>query len=219
MTKWKREPWYSIDTETTGLGRDARIVQIAGVRFEEGEPVDVRGVLVDPGIPIPAEAAAVHGITDERVAGKADIGTVLEGVLPRISEAPVLVAYNAPFDLRMLRQDAERIGATTQLEHALEGCAVLDPLVVVRLDNVGRYWRGKGRHKLTSVAERFRLEGDPRWPAHDARTDAILAGRVLWRLRDKLPDDLEEALRMLTSESKAQQRAFEQWKASQRRTG
>ena len=56
-----------LDTETTGLYDPARIVDIAVTTAAGDVLLDT---LVDPGVPIPPEATAVHGITDADVAGK-----------------------------------------------------------------------------------------------------------------------------------------------------
>ncbi|MGW2964928.1 3'-5' exonuclease [Streptomyces sp. NPDC001220] len=57
-----------LDTETTGIHAEARIVEI-GVQRESGDVV--MSTLVDPGEPIPPEATAVHGITNAMVSGVA----------------------------------------------------------------------------------------------------------------------------------------------------
>ncbi|MFJ2900325.1 exonuclease domain-containing protein [Streptomyces sp. NPDC087218] len=54
-----------LDTETTGLDYDSRIVEIAVTTAAGTVLLDT---LVNPGAPIPAEAAAIHGITDVMVA-------------------------------------------------------------------------------------------------------------------------------------------------------
>lgn len=58
------------DTETTGIGRDKRacdigLIEIDPVTLEEVGRVES---LIYPGIPIPPEVTAIHGITDEMVA-------------------------------------------------------------------------------------------------------------------------------------------------------
>ena len=53
-----------LDTETTGLGSDARICQIAAIDLHSNVLIDT---LVNPECPIPADATAIHGITDEMV--------------------------------------------------------------------------------------------------------------------------------------------------------
>lgn len=93
-----------LDTETTGLDptRDA-LVQIAALRVLCGRPVPGERfeTLVDPGRPIPATATRVHGIGDADVAGAPDAATAV-AQLGDFARDAVLVAHNAPFDLRFL---------------------------------------------------------------------------------------------------------------------
>ena len=95
-----------LDTETTGLGSEARIVEIAlldangTVRFES---------LVRPLAPIPPDATAVHGITNAMVAGAPDWRSVWSEVGPLLS-GEMIAIYNAEFDLRMMRSAHRRAG-------------------------------------------------------------------------------------------------------------
>lgn len=75
-TPWRDIPFAVIDTETTGKdpARGDRIVEIAVVHFDHGVVTARHSALVNPGIPIPAEAAAVHGITDDKVKGEPKFG-------------------------------------------------------------------------------------------------------------------------------------------------
>lgn len=92
-----------VDTETTGVdtSKDA-IIELGMVLFEYDpetgivyKVLDSLDQLEDPGFPIPPESTAVHGITDEMVAGKriedADVERILEGV-------SLVIAHNAKFD-------------------------------------------------------------------------------------------------------------------------
>ena len=97
------EPLF-LDTETTGLDAGAEIVEIAvldrhgAVLFES---------LVKPVVPVPDEAIAVHGITNEDLAQAPawpEVATVLDGLVA----GRVLVAHNAVFDKRMLSQSSDR---------------------------------------------------------------------------------------------------------------
>ena len=206
---WMEQDWLVIDTETTGLDPEHdRIVELAAVPFRAGQPLERRGMLLDPGIPIPEEASAVHGITDERVRGKPSLGDVAPRFLEMVRAAPVLVAYNWPFDDGMLR------ATCPGWEEATQGKTLLDPLVIVRLDGVGRYWRGPGRHRLENVFRRVVSDEVP-GAAHRASTDAVMAGQILWSLREHLPADGEQAA-AFTEEARARQQAdFEAWKARQ----
>lgn len=89
------EAYAILDTETTGLDDNSRIVEIAVTTAAGDVLLDT---LLNPGgEPIPAEATAIHGITDAMVA---DAPTFSE-VLPRLTEALAgrrVVVYNRDYD-------------------------------------------------------------------------------------------------------------------------
>jgi DNA polymerase III epsilon subunit-like protein len=90
-----------LDTETSGLHDGARIVDIAVVTVGGEVLVDT---LLDPGEPIPAEAADVHGITDADVRGKPRFGEVLVQLTGALINRRCLV-YNRGFDVGRLRHE------------------------------------------------------------------------------------------------------------------
>ncbi len=91
--------WNTFDLETTGLSPATdRIVEMASVMAKVGHGVfGSWSTLVNPGIPIPATASAIHHLVDEDVAD----AHPLEVVLPRLVEGEfqAVAAHNAPFDL------------------------------------------------------------------------------------------------------------------------
>lgn len=94
----------ALDTETTGLEDGARVVEIAVLKPDGTAVLDT---LVNPGIPVPAEAAAVHGITTEAVAG----APTFSAILPALTEAvhgKRVVIYNAAFDRRRIALELDR---------------------------------------------------------------------------------------------------------------
>ena len=164
-------------------------------------------MLVRQPCPIPAEASEVHGIYDATVIGKPSLAEIAHRFVERVAAAPIVVAYNAPFDLAILERTCPGFAG------AMQGRVVLDPLVVVRLPDVGKFWGGKGRHKLANVCAKMKLPIPGN--AHRAAADAIMAGLVLWRFRDRLPADAAEAAAFL-AEARVQQDAdFEAWRARQ----
>lgn len=98
--------FYVLDTETTGLGKDDEIVQIAIVD-QDGKTA--LNELIKPTIPIPPGASKVHGIYDrdvEYASNFRDIYTALSKLLA----GQIVIAYNMDFDRRMLRQSGAKYG-------------------------------------------------------------------------------------------------------------
>lgn len=103
------ERFVVIDTETTGLERDARIIELAAawVDVKRGEVIETKSMLVDPGVRIPRAASDIHGITDRDVKGKPRIDRVLTRFFAYLEGGPV-VAHNARYDVARLRFECER---------------------------------------------------------------------------------------------------------------
>lgn len=98
-----------LDTETTGMefGTD-KMIELGLVVFEYrresgavGRVLGSYDALEDPGIAIPPEATAIHGITDEMVAGKrfdeAAVTQAMDGVA-------LVIAHNAGFDRKFVEE-------------------------------------------------------------------------------------------------------------------
>jgi signal-transduction protein with cAMP-binding, CBS, and nucleotidyltransferase domain/DNA polymerase III epsilon subunit-like protein len=111
-----------LDTETTGLDvATARIVQIAALHLKGGMIEDGDGfdVLVNPGLPIPAESARVHGILDADVADKPGIAAVLPDLAAFIGDR-ILVGHSIHYDLALLRAEAKRAGVVWREPRTLD---------------------------------------------------------------------------------------------------
>ncbi len=93
-----------VDVESSGLDEQAEICSIAILDRHGRVLLDA---LVRPGQPIPDAATRVHGLTDACVAHAVPWPT-LAPVVHYLLHGRMLVAYNAPFDGRMLRQTCAR---------------------------------------------------------------------------------------------------------------
>lgn len=168
-TQWDELPITVLDVETTGKtpGLD-RTVQVGVVRFERREVVGSVWSYINPGVPIPSEVTAIHGVTDEHVAGAPDLAEYFTRpeVTRLISDAQPC-AYNAGFDQRFL----------PPLDGIDWDWPWIDPLVLVR--KVDRYVSGKGQKKLGPACTRYGVELTK---AHDAAADAKAAGELLFKL-------------------------------------
>jgi DNA polymerase-3 subunit epsilon len=165
-------PFVAIDVEATGLDPvEDRVVEVACVVFRGGE-VTPHGWLIDPGRPIPAEAQAVHHISDEDVRGQPSFSELVGSIVASLRGA-VPLAYNAEFDRAFLMSEMSRAGSPDErLPPALRsGVKWLDPLVWAR-----ELQRDEKSRSLSAVAERLGIEIGT---AHRATDDAEAAGRVL----------------------------------------
>lgn len=112
-----------LDTETTGLGNDAEIIEISLIDQDGRVLIDT---LVQPSKPIPDDAIAIHGITNEMAAsGKnwADVYEDLKGFLDNIIN---LVIYNADYDLRLINQTNQNHNVESEQFSCTTYCAMLD---------------------------------------------------------------------------------------------
>ena len=169
------------DLETTGIDVEtSRIVSAhVGVIDANGAVVEERAWLADPGIEIPAQASAVHGITTERARAEgrpaaqvvAEIVAQLEQLVAR---GLAITIYNAPYDLSLLHHEAVRHGVTPLHEPV----PIIDPLVLDRA--VDKY--RKGKRTLEAAAAFY---GVALTDAHDAGADAVAAGRIAQALAGK----------------------------------
>lgn len=92
-----------LDTETTGLYDEAEIVSIAII---DSQGKALLNTLVQPRYPIPANATAIHGITDEMVASAPLWDAVWNDVVELLDGKHVIV-YNVAYDVQLLYQSSE----------------------------------------------------------------------------------------------------------------
>lgn len=99
---------FIADTETTGLGKDAKVCEYAHLvcKLENNHLVYVSRFesLVNPGIPIPAEATKVHGITDEMVRDAPTLQDILPAALGLMkNEHATVLGHNfTSYDMNLL---------------------------------------------------------------------------------------------------------------------
>ncbi|OIV35585.1 DNA polymerase III subunit epsilon [Mangrovactinospora gilvigrisea] len=183
---WHRGLLVGFDLETTGTDpAEARIVSAAVVEVKAGETASRREWLVDPGVPIPADAARIHGITDDRArAAGHPPAAVLEELAQLIaahwSEGTPVVAFNAVFDLTLLSAELARHGLAS-LEERRAGRPVgpvLDPMTIDRA--VDKYRRGS--RTLTACCKEYGVALDH---AHAAGADALAAVLLLEAIAER----------------------------------
>ncbi|HWL01400.1 MAG TPA: exonuclease domain-containing protein [Microbacteriaceae bacterium] len=204
------ETLATFDTETTGVDvRDARIVSACLAEIgPSGEVIARTDWLLDPGVPIPEQAARIHGITTERaraegVGAAEGVGSILRGIRAVLDRGIGLVVYNAPYDLSLLAHEAHRHGHDGILAQP-----IIDPIILDK--QVDRYRKGKRTLDLTAAYYGVELTD-----AHDAGADAIAAALIAQaigaRYRDVLPADVMELHRAQIGWAAEQQASFAQY--------
>lgn len=102
----------SIDIETTGLGSDARIIELGAVRIRHGRKVAEYSQLVNPEVPIPSKVTQITGITDRDVRRQPTISKALPRFLAFCGKDMLLGHNIERFDLPIIAKGAERVGVT-----------------------------------------------------------------------------------------------------------
>ncbi|MGW2701990.1 exonuclease domain-containing protein [Streptomyces sp. NPDC001340] len=176
MTCWYEGALAAFDTETTGVDVETDRIVSAAVVVQDapGTRPRITRWLVNPGVPVPEAATAVHGLTDEHLQhnGRWPAPVMFEMAEQLAEQAAMgrpLVVMNAPFDLTLLDRELRRHRASS-LDRWFETSPlhVLDPRVLDK--HLDRY--RKGRRTLTDLCAHYgvTLEG-----AHDAAADALAA--------------------------------------------
>lgn len=204
---WWQMPLLGFDLETTGVDVETARIVTANLTWHHPDTgVWVHDVLVDPGVEIPAEAAAVHGVSTEfaRVHGQRpqDAIPVLLDLLRRATAAGVpLVGYNVVYDVSVLDREARRYGLDP-----FTPVHVIDPLVLDKeLDTYRR-----GSRKLTDVCALHHVVLEN---AHAADADAlaaVLLARAMGQT-GRLPGDVAALHGAQVGWYRAQAASFEEY--------
>ena len=173
-------PLVVFDIEATGLNkRTDRIVAIALVRYEPIGTVEQVYYLLNPGIPIPEETTAIHGITDADVAAAPSFAEMAEALAAHFAGAD-LAGYNIlGYDIPLLTEEFARANRP----FSVDGRRILDAQRI--------FFRNEPRD--LSAALRYYC-GDAHDNSHDALGDVLATIRVLdgqFRKYPELPDAME----------------------------
>jgi DNA polymerase-3 subunit epsilon len=193
-------PLVFFDLETTGLDvKNDRIVELALIKITPQGDVLERVRRYNPGLPIPAEATAVHGITDDDVADEHPFCRTAKSLNDELLGDCDLSGFNIRrFDLHMLIAEFKRC----DIRFTLDERRVLD------MQNI--FHREEPRD--LSAAARFYL-GREHEEAHtalgDIRTTAAVLGAQLERY-PHIPQDLD-ALHAYCDEFAPVRTELERW--------
>lgn len=165
--------FIAFDIETTGFlpGADS-IVEIAGVRFENGKPISAFATLIDPGLPIPPAATRVHGITDLMVKGKPKVEDALEG-FAEFCSGDVLVAHNAPFDAEFIKTNILKFETSAPRGLILDTCSMARKVIP-----------GSPNYKLGTLVQFLKIPQDGAF--HRAEADSRFCGFLFQNMLERI---------------------------------
>lgn len=153
-----------LDTETLGKANDSEICDIGLVRIDGTVVVNQ---LIKPTVPIPAEATAIHGISNEAVTD-APTWEEFSPLADGLFSGP-LVIYNAEYDVPIVNHAFARIG----VDLAISGsCAMLEFAKFMGVPGYRGDWKW---HRLDAAAAHFCIPPG----GHRALADAEACRRVV----------------------------------------
>ncbi len=160
-----------LDTETTGLGDDAEVVELAVIDCAGAVLLDT---LVRPSGPVPAEAAAIHGITDAMLA-EAPTWSELHARFCDLVEGRQVVIYNHEFDVRVINQTARRYGlqAPQGFDQVLDRGPIHCAMQAYARFR-GEWSEEKGRYRWQKLSTAAQQQGVTVTNAHRALGDCLM---------------------------------------------
>ncbi len=183
MAILSEQTFICLDCETTGLEfKTDRVIEVAAVRFRDGQILDQFETLIDPGMAIPPSSSAIHHIMDAMVAGKPSIKAVLPGLVAFVEDLPI-VGHGIQFDLQILHHESIRHGEAATWENRL----FIDTLRMARL------YGDSPENSLEKLRQHFNI---PAEGAHRALNDVLVNVQVFQRLarQYKHLEDIQKAL-------------------------
>lgn len=176
--------FFDLETTGTNISKD-RIVEISILKVFENNNKESFTWKVNPGIPIPKETTAIHGISDEDVAKEPKF----EELAPKINQMIKgcdLAGYNSNrFDIPLLAEEMLRVGIDFDLKK-------------VNAVDVQTIFHKKEKRTL-EAAYKFYCDKDLT-DAHSAEADTNATYEVLKSQLDRYPD-LENDTKWLSAYS------------------
>jgi DNA polymerase-3 subunit epsilon len=157
------------DTETTGLnaGGGDRLVEVGCIemvnRIETGRTFHA---YINPERSMPAEAQAVHGLSDAFLSDKPRFADIVDALLAFLGDDAALVAHNAAFDFGFIDAELVRAGYPP-----LDRSRMVDTVAMARKLHPG------AKHSLDALCTRYGIDRSHR-VKHGALLDAELLAQL-----------------------------------------
>ena len=165
--------FVALDLETTGLDFEKdEIIEVALVRFENGEPKENLDFLVKPSsAELRPFIETLTGISKADLEGASDFATIAGQICSFVGDLPI-VAHNAVFDSKFLKQTFTKVGIS------YDSHVFWDSLTLSRVA-----YQDVPNHRLDTLVQELNIE---RSRAHRALPDADACGRLFVKALEKI---------------------------------
>lgn len=190
LKELKLDNFVIFDLETTGTDcHSDRIIEIAAVRYKDGDIVSKLAQLIDPDIEISENISIITGISNSDVKGKPKIDEVLPDFIDFVKDYP-LVAHNISFDLGFINENLNRLDKIVMLSSR----SYYDTLLLSQIF----FPVEVPNHKLSSLAEYFEIKSGN---LHRAYNDCEATGHLFLRIIERAVNLTESTVRKLVEVS------------------
>jgi CRISPR-associated protein Cas2 len=153
-----------VDIETTGLDPELdAIIEIGGIKYEEGEEVGSFSVVVKTEVPVPTSVCALTGISQEDVDAGASLEDAITDFVTFVGSCPI-VMHNANFDMSFIDE------ALDSLDMDELGNQCIDTLVMSR-----KLLPKMTQHRLSDLCSHYGIDAGG---AHRALADCRMTHDV-----------------------------------------
>jgi DNA polymerase-3 subunit epsilon len=176
------KPLCFFDLETTGTNvATDRIVEISILKIFPNGNRENKTWLVNPGIPIPDEVVAVHGISNEKVACEPRFGEISREIYNMIRDSDLAGFNSDRFDIPLLAEEMLRAGVDFDMKN----------MESIDVQNIFH----KMEKRTLSAAYQFYCNKELE-DAHSAEADTLATFEILQSQLDRYPE-LENNVRKL----------------------
>lgn len=169
-----KNPLVFFDLETTGINiTHDRIVEISFLKVHPNGKEEIRSRRINPEMPIPAQATAIHGITDEDVKDCPTFKQVARSLADQLEGCDLAGFNSSRFDVPMLAEEFLRAGVDFDMSKR-------------KFVDVQIIFHRKEQRTLEAAYAFYcdkKLEN-----AHSAEADTIATYEVLKSQLDRYPD-------------------------------
>ncbi len=162
------------DTETTGTSVENgdRVIEIGALELIDHIPTGKTfHEYINPEREVPAEAIAIHGITNEQLADKPKFYEIAKKWIDFVGDDGVFVAHNASFDMNFINMELHKCGYKSYEDKD----RIIDTLAIARKKYPGQH------NSLDALCKRFDIDNSAR-TYHGALLDAELLAEVYYKL-------------------------------------